>query len=106
MVDSEERRKHATIMEIIKWQEGQGDGFHGILRNPAGEDGLLSNIGGSTTWIPIENCLPDEIGLLTEAAQHLHNAMLNTNTPLHMIKFLSGEVDKYKNGKLTKAQKQ
>jgi len=88
-----EGKKDVSIMEVIKWEESQPDGFRGILKNPRGEDGFLSKEGGALTWTPIgEGQDPVEV---MKAAKALHDVIhVQGCMDAEILGYLGSEVER------------
>ena len=80
--------------EIMTWENSFEEGFHGILTRPDGEAGCLSKIQGSSSWIPLDKCSPDNAGKFLIAAQRLHNATQATDSTIAQIQAFANEVKK------------
>lgn len=80
-------------MDIIRWQDEQPEGFHGILTNPAGERGFLSKIGGGASWTSIGEGQDD--AEVMRAAKALHDAQASGGeVDLDYIRYLGQEVER------------
>lgn len=70
--------KIVSGLDILRWQEAQPQGFHGILTNPNDEDGFLSKVRGATVWYKLgEGQDPMELMLV---AKKLHDAINDLDT--------------------------
>lgn len=88
---SEKQESEAGIMDVIKWQEEFTDGFHGIVKNPRGEKGFLSKIGGGMRWTPLVEG-QNEVEVM-RAAKSLHDAQASTGSvSLAYLKYLGNNL--------------